>query len=230
MCGRVCQFKALSRFPKSASRSPKKGGPRRNVAPSMPLLSFTKGKTGVSAHWMSWGFSRPATTELLANARSETVAEKKIFKDALASGRCVVPIDGFYEWRRDDTGRWPWYFSPIGNNDNMLWLAAISREPSNIANEETSALPEICLLTTTANAVMSPIHFRMPVLLDRGGIESWLQEGALTDDVLHSLTTPSPGDWLQCHRVSPVINRVDAPDSPDLIKPWVPPVEQGELF
>lgn len=221
MCGRVSQFNALRRFPKGAARAPEKAGPRRNVTPGTPLLALRKNASAtLCSHWLYWGL-RTARRQL-ANARAESVSENPIFHAAFAHGRCAVPVDGFYEWQREGNFRQPWFFHPAPEEE-ILFLAAIG-QPDDPCG------PTVCLLTTAANSVMAPIHHRMPILLDRDGLDRWLSPAPLSSAQLRDLAAPTQGNWLRKHPVSPAINHANAPESPNLSAPWIPPFVQDELF
>ncbi len=221
MCGRVSQFNALRRFPKGAARAPEKAGPRRNVTPGTPLLALRKNAAAtLCSHWLHWGL-RTAHRQL-ANARAESVGDNPLFHTALERGRCVVPVDGFYEWHREGNSRQPWFFYPAAAEE-MLFLAAIGQP-------HDPPVPTVCLLTTAANDVMAPVHHRMPVLLNRAGLDRWLSSAPFSLAELRAFTAPAPENWLRKHPISPAINRADAPESPDLSAPWTPPFTQGELL
>ena len=219
MCGRVSQFNALRRFPKGVARAPANAGPRCNVTPGTPVLALRKNSSALCSHWLHWGLR--TARRPLANARAESVAEKPLFRSALTTGRCVVPVDGFFEWHRAGNLLQPWFFQPAAQE--MLFRAAIGEVNDPL-------VPTFCLLTSAANAVMQPVHHRMPVLLDRAGLDRWLSPEPISSAQLQSLTAPAPADWLRKHPVSPAINNATAPESPDLIAPWTPPFTQREFF
>jgi putative SOS response-associated peptidase YedK len=152
---------------------------------------------------MRWGFiphwyKTPTDGPLLINARADTIAEKPAFRAACRERRCLVPASGFYEWTKDEDGkRLPWYIYP--SQGEILAFAGVWQVWDR--GEET--LTTCAIVTTDANAAMSKIHHRMPVVLAREDWSKWLGEdgkGAA------SLMRAAPGDALSFHRVDPRVN------------------------
>ena len=110
---------------------------------------------------MFWGFSNPAKKGLIINSRSETAREKRTFADSIAKRRCVIPASGFYEW---DKYKARFRFTP--QNDPLLFLAGFYREEQGV--------PRFTVLTTEANESMIKVHDRMPVMIGRDEIRSWI--------------------------------------------------------
>ena len=143
---------------------------------------------------------------LQINARSETAAELRAFRGAFRSARCVVPADGFFEWRGGQGDRRPlWFHHPAGG---LLLLAGLFFDQA--------AGPAFVILTTAANDLVRPVHDRMPVLLSRDMATAWLsgRDGA-------SLA-PAPGGALASREVSSLVNDV-AHDGPELLDAPAPP-------
>lgn len=152
-----------------------------------------------------------ASGQPIINARSETAAELATFRRAFLESRCLVPADGFYEWRGGRGERRPlWFHDPSGRPLTFAGLA-LQRE---------GALAFV-ILTTAANELMRPVHDRMPVLLSPEGAEAWLTR---TDA---GVLTPAPQDWLAAREVSARVNSV-ANDGPELLEP-PPPARQLRL-
>jgi len=107
----------------------------------------------------SWGFSHfdPAKKKVLFNARSETVLEKRMFKDSVVNRRCVIPAAGFYEWDKVKNK-----IAFTANNSRALYLAGFWREDRFV------------ILTTAANDSIADVHGRMPLILEPGELENWL--------------------------------------------------------
>lgn len=168
--------------------------PGYNVAPSayIPVLFNAGGDLETSP--MRWGVTpRWSESQLLINARSETIAEKPSFKHSFRDRRAVIPVTGFYEWKRGKTKR-PFHFQPA--NDDLFLLAGIWE----ISKEGE---PQCCIVTTQANGTMKPIHHRMPVMLDRGNAPTWINGN---EDDASAMLKPSPDDWLSCYEVSSYVN------------------------
>jgi putative SOS response-associated peptidase YedK len=139
--------------------------------------------------------------QLIINARSETAAALPTFRRAFSDGRCLVPADGFYEWQGKRSERRPlWFHDPSGKHLAFAGLLA-----------EHEGSPAFVILTTTANAIVQPVHDRMPVLLSPDGAEAWLTRG--DRDVL----VPAPESWLASREVSARVNAV-ANDGPELLE------------
>jgi putative SOS response-associated peptidase YedK len=187
------------------------GGPRFNVAPGQ-RVEVVRGEPG--GDWeteeLVWGFiprwTRPEAKPIpLINARSESVADKPAFRDAFRYRRCLVPADGFYEWRRENSRKWPYFFRLRG--DQPFALAALWEEWWSASGESVRSF---CLLTTEANSVLAPIHDRMPVMLDPAGAVRWLETSpAEAGARLTPLLRPFPPDAMEVIAVSPWVNKAD---------------------
>ena len=162
-----------------------------NVAPTSRVLGIVNSGGGTSVGAFSWGLiprwapdtSRAAS---LINARIETVGEKPSFRDLVAQHRCVLPMDGYFEWNeqlRHDAMKpikQPYYFSAHNQSGYShkgvlavagLWTAWKDPNQSNGQVVHTAVA-----LTTDANDMVSQVHHRMPVLLDRSGVANWLDD------------------------------------------------------
>ena len=195
--------------------------PRWNIAPSADLTTLdvdesgrrilTRRRWGLVPHWAD----DPSIGARLANARSETAWDKPSFRDAMRRGRCIVPVDGFYEWApaspdgpRTPTGRpakRPHLFRSA--DGAPLLLAAIGSRWRDSTRPDGLRLSTVCLLTTDANATMAPIHDRMPVILDPDDVEAWLDAPAAeAREILGGLLAPAAADRLVEHPVSIAVN------------------------
>ncbi len=155
--------------------------PRYNIAPSQAVAAIRRrGDTAVrELVLLRWGFvpawaRDPETMRQPINARGETVSAKPMFRDAFRHRRCLIPADGFYEWKRTVAGKQPWRiqradgapFAFAGLWDR--WKGRDGREIESCA-----------ILTTQANDAVRPIHDRMPVMLDIGRFGPWLEASAV---------------------------------------------------
>ena len=148
------------------------------------------------------------------NARAETALDSPAFGPALRHGRCIIPVDAFYEWDRSVTPRQP--FAIGAADDGLLALAGIWSPPSD------SALPSAAILTTSPNELLSLIHDRMPVILSRDVLSDWLSPDADIAE-LWPLLAPCEASSLRMWPVSTAVNRVGN-DGPDLLRPVeIPP-------
>ncbi len=141
------------------------------------------------------------TSKALINGRCESVREKRSFKSLFNQRRCLVPADGFYEWTK--IGKHPHFFSV--NGGAPFAIAAIWDKGQDISR--------CCLLTTAANAVLNPIHNRMPVIVRREDWGEWFSPGELPDESFQRITTPNLAGEMSSLEVSPLVNsgRVDDP-------------------
>ena len=176
--------------------------PRYNIAPTSQVLVLKS--TGAAL--VRWGLvprwaKDPSIGAKLNNARAETVAEKPSFRDAYRKRRCLIPANGFYEWRREAGRKQPFYVRPAQGE-----LFAFAGLWESWRDLETCAI-----LTTEANAVMRPIHDRMPVILAPGDHARWFggEDGLLR---------PCPPEALCAYAVSPKVNDARH-ESPDLVAP-----------
>lgn len=144
------------------------------------------------------------------NARAETAHEKPAFRAAFARRRCVVPMNGFYEWQKTDNGKQAWY---IRRADEAPLLCAGLWEYWEGAGE--GALESFSVLTTTPNAFMEALHDRMPCVLEPERVTEWLRE-----DVpgARAMLCPAPDGVLTGHRVSARVGNVRNNDA-RLIEP-----------
>ena len=170
---------------------------------SRQLVAF---RWGFLPHW----YKTPTDGPLLINARSETIAEKPAFRAAVRARRCLIPATGFYEWTKDPEGkRLPWYIRPKGND--VLAFAGVWQS----WDKGESPMKTCAIVTTCANAPMSNIHHRMPVILKEEDWPLWLGEAG---HGAAPLMTPAPDDALEFWRVDPAVNSNRASGA-DLIKP-----------
>jgi putative SOS response-associated peptidase YedK len=172
--------------------------PRFNIAPSDRhwIVADHGGHRGILP--AIWGIPAPfAGKGLLINARLETASQKPTFRNAYRMRRCAVPADGFYEWKAEAKERTP------------HWFHAESRRPFLFAGLfETEPLLSFTILTRPADAIVAPIHARMPVILGLHQASAWISEA--------QIQTENSGIRLACHAVS---SRVNSPqdDDPTLI-------------
>lgn len=189
--------------------------PRYNVALTqrMPVITRRSGTTAVEA--MSFGILPPPRSPgekpaILGNARSETLLQKPSFRAAAARRRCLVPADGFYEWEKRDRERLPHYFTL--RDGKPFFLAAIW-EPAR-----DDAPPAFSIVTTAANAVLSPIHDRMPVMLGPNSGPLWLGDEPLAPARVAQLCRPLKPELMTGYRVGEKMNNVRY-EAPDCVAP-----------
>ena len=192
--------------------------PRFNVAPTqpIPIVRVVEGKRQFAL--VRWGLipswvKDPRNFSLLINARGESAAEKPAFRNAMKRRRCLVPADGFYEWKKVGAGKQP-YFIRLKSGEPMafagLWETWTGPNGEEV---ETAAI-----VTTNANRTLAPIHDRMPVILPPDQFDFWLDCAEVDAKMAAALIMPARDDLLEAYPVSTRVNRT-ANDSEDLITP-----------
>lgn len=188
--------------------------PRYNVAPSTTQLVLRGREDGRELVPASWGLLNrwakdPSAATRHVNARSEGVRAKPAFREAFAKRRCVVPADGFYEWTGAKGHRSPIWFHP--EDGGLLHLAGLYESWQDPATGESTRT--FTILTTAANALVEPIHDRMPVILDPADVDVWLGRAeGVTPEQAEALLRPAPVDLLAKRAVSRRVNSVGADD------------------
>lgn len=209
---------AIAIFHEQLAEAAADWAPRYNVAltQKMPVITRRAGRPKLET--MSFGFVLPARAPgerplVLANARAETLLEKPAFRDAARQRRCLVPADGFYEWEKQGKARLPHYFTL---QDRSPYFFAGLWEPSREEQPGT-----FCLVTTTPNSLLAPIHDRMPVLLGPNSGPAWLGDEPLDPARIAQLCRPLSADRMTSHRVDPRMNNVryEAADCTQPIQP-----------
>lgn len=238
MCGRVAQFSRPEKIAEffgvlrnwfvetGGSAFPRaEFSPRYGIAPSAELAVVSAGSPAARLRALSpmrWGFSSPGGSLPVFNARAETAETRPMFAAAVRTARCIVPADGFFEWRREGRARVPFYF--FRTDGAPLALAAIARR------EHASGENRVCILTTSANALTSGIHHRMPVVIEKENFGEWLSGEPLESEVFSALCVPAREETLRMRMVSPAVNSASAEDSPALIAPAAFPRDERDLF
>src|SRR5215831_8269673 len=196
--------------------------PRYNVAPTQPIPLVRLDNGGRSFALVRWGLipawvKDPRDFSLLINARAESVLDKPAFRNAMRRRRCLVPADGFYEWKQDGARKRPFFAAartPVAFAG--LWEPWIGPNGEEV---ETA-----CIITTTANRTLRALHDRMPVVLAPQAFDLWLDCARVDAETAAALLVPAPEDTFAAHEISTAVNRT-ANDSPALIEPLAPGAE-----
>jgi len=203
--------------------------PRFNVAPTQaaPVVTLRDGvrtlemmRWGLVPFWAGRDGKRPP---LMINARIESIEQKSMFRDALRRKRCLVPADGFFEWKKQGKQKTPMYIHPVSHRFFAfagLWARA---------KTEAGELHSFTIVTGPPNELVSPIHDRMPVVLDRSVWAAWLDPSLDAEGAHALLGVPVTSDW-QAEPVSPWVNVADHDDEKCIESVTAPPPPQGELF
>lgn len=224
MCGRYAQGRAipelLARYAQLGldSIAAEQGFQCFNIAPSMLATVIFRDGANIRVGPMRWGFV-PHWAKSLAelkqkpiNARSETADTGPMFRDAFKSARCLVPATGFFEWQGSRPPKQPFYIRPVDQEIySFAGLWSRWRDPGGVE------LATFCILTTEANAVVKPIHDRMPCILRPEEETDWLSPSQGVAKA-KSVLSQYPSDKTTAHPVSNLVNK-PGNDCPELITP-----------
>lgn len=224
MCGRIGKFgKAasdlidavgLDEFYARLQKAMVTGRLGFNITPTAELAFVREapeddvlvGRWGLEPRWAK---TPESVKSLLFNARSESAAEKPSFRDAMKSSRCVVPVDGFYEWQKlEDGSKQPWWIYRA-DGQPMLFAGLYARHKWG---------DSFTILTTAPNSLMANLHDRMPVILDPADVPRWCDPSITNPELVEDLLRPCPSEWLAAHTVSKAVGNVRN-DSPQLTEP-----------
>jgi len=221
MCGRFQQQRPSSELAEIFGAEDLAGdpGPRFNVAPTNEASVVVQREDRRAIVRYRWGLVPPWSDDprigsRTFNARAETVATSPMFRDAFRRRRCLVPVDGFYEWRREAGGRTPLtVFDPGGRPLALAGLWTGRQDPESGEWRRT-----FTVVTTRPNAFMEPIHDRMPAIIPPADWDLWL--GAAPSDAgeLRALLEPRDDIALDAYAVRPLVNSVRN-DGPELLVP-----------
>jgi putative SOS response-associated peptidase YedK len=225
MCGRFVSASSPERIAAhfGATTAVESLGENYNVAPTNDVYGVVATPDGaLELHVFQWGLipvwaKEAKIGQKMINARAETIAEKAAFKGVFRKHRCIIPMDGFYEWAAGAPD------GPVGKNGKPLkrphFIHRIDGEPLAVAGiwsawrdkagaADAPWLHSAAVVTTSANATMAPIHDRMPVILPRAMWSMWLDPANQHVDVLAKLLVPAPDTLLEMHEVATDVNNV----------------------
>ena len=193
--------------------------PRYNVAPTQPIPVVRIDNGARSFALLRWGLipawvKDPRQFSLLINARAESVNDKPAFRNAMRRRRCLIPADGFYEWKQDGERRRPFYAAA----KHLVAFAGLW-EPWIGPNGEE--METACIVTTTANRTLRGLHDRMPAVIPAAAFDLWLDSRNVDAAIASALLVPAPEDTFAAHEVSLAVNKT-ANDNAALIEPVAP--------
>ena len=216
MCGRFTLFEADTILAKDFGAPISFDlQPRYNIAPTQQILAVRQsmGREGREAVLLRWGLiprwaKDPSIGNRMINARAETIAEKPAFRSAFRSRRCLVPSSGFYEWKKEEERKQPYFIRPRGRSSFAfagLW--------EQWQGPEGSLVESCTLITTEANELISNLHDRMPVILPPSEYALWLDPGISDGRRLIPLLQPYPTRELEAFPVEVIVNNPKMDDS-----------------
>ena len=197
-------------------------GENHNVAPTNDIYGVVVGQDGEARlevfHWgliPVWAKDRKLGQKMI-NARAETIGSKPAFKGVFKKYRCIIPMDGFYEWQAGQPGgpvteagkpaKQPMFINSLhGEPLAVAGLWSAWRDP---AADDADWLHTATVVTTAANGTMAPIHDRMPVILPQSAWATWLDPDNHDTAALTDLLVPAPDSLLQTRPVSTAVNNV----------------------
>jgi len=187
---------------------------RYNCAPSQELAVISNShpdellcfRWGLIPFWAK----NPSTGYKMINAKAETIDERPAYRNAFKKRRCLVPADGFYEWKRDEN-KIP-YRIVLKNGDPFAMAGIWEKWVSS----DGEIIHSFSIITTEPNELMAPIHDRMPVILLPENEKKWLDEP--NEEVLKGLLKPYPSDLMKAFAISKLVNSPKN-DTPEIIKP-----------
>jgi putative SOS response-associated peptidase YedK len=222
MCGRVYQtysdeelyFRYLNRRPEI----PLDWSPAYNLCPTedSPIVRIAFGNLQIDRmRWQLVPATEPAFSTKLStiNARSEGVFSSPLYRDLVVRQRCIVPVSGFYEWKRSGGLTRP--FRIYLRDEAIMSIAGLWDTWHPDTPEQRHSFS---ILTTSANEFMKNIHSRMPVILDRSHEAAWLDPAVHERAVLGKLLQPCPASWLDAVEVSALVNSPKN-NTPEVLRP-----------
>lgn len=240
MCGRFVSASSAETIAEyfGAAFAGESLGENYNVAPTNDVYGVVADADGSLRlevfHWgliPSWAKDRKIGAKMI-NARAETLAEKPAYKSIFKNRRCIIPMDGFYEWKagtadgpvtaKGKPAKQPMYIqSQNGEPLAVAGLWSAWKDPAGADDQADRWLHSATVVTTSANGTMSPVHDRMPVILPKSLWDEWLNPNMHDTDRLSQLLVPAADDVLTMHPVSTDVNNVRN-KGPELTAPVEP--------
>jgi len=226
MCGRFVQktplgeIRVLFETPNPVPNM----APRYNAAPTdnLAVVRFNPQPRERALDLLRWGLvplwaKDPSFGPKCINARAETVATNKIFRDAFERRRCLIPSDGFYEWQKHDGQTQPYAIVPADGVFAFAGLWERWRSPA-----DGSILRSFTIVTGLPNELCRPIHERMPVILPKPVWPMWLGEEEARPEQLLALLQPYPEELMHAYPIGKAVGNVKN-DEPGLMEPLAMP-------
>lgn len=219
MCGRFTLSKPVRAVAElfKLAEPPAELAPRYNIAPSQPVAAVAPKRDGVTRGlaFLKWGlvpsWADGATGGYKpTNARSDSL-HKPMFREAFRVKRCLIPADGFYEWKAEGKKKLPVHFRLT--DDAVFGMAGLWE----VWTDGTTKLATCCLITTEANAVVGAYHDRMPVIVPPEAHAAWLAFDT-PERELRALLRPYPAERMLAQPANPIVNKA-AVEGPECLSP-----------
>lgn len=218
MCGRFVQFTLFPLLKQEFNLKSSEAAlhPSWNVAPTQDVAVIVNenGNRLLTARWgliPVWSKDASIGSRMI-NARAETLADKSSFKGPFKKHRCLIPADGFYEWKKGEKGKTPVYVTM--NNGRPFGFAGLY---SDWKSPEGAGIRTCTIVTTQPNALLAPIHNRMPAIIRPDDREAWLDPDNQDPKALSKLLSPYPAEEMDAWEVSKKVN-APANNSPENIR------------
>ncbi len=208
MCGRYTRISILDAILQAfeITQNACDLAPSYNIAPTQPIAVIQEASGIRRLVTLRWGLipswaKDPEIGNRMINARAETLTQKRSFRQAFKKRRCLIVADGFYEWQKQGTAKIP------------LYIRLKSGEPFGFAglyeywtSPEGTSIGTCTIITTEANALLRPIHDRMPVILPKEHHARWLDPAIEDEKLLLSLLQPIGAGEMEAYEVSRLVN------------------------
>jgi putative SOS response-associated peptidase YedK len=196
--------------------------PRYNIAPAQDVLTIGNFGAGLEARMLRWGLipSWSMDGKGFINARSETLEQKPSFSEAFRLRRCLIPADGFFEWKRQGKEKRPFYIHSA--EEKPMMFAGIW----DVWRDNRDMVMSCAIITTAPNELVRELHDRMPAILLPEFYEDWLSAGGESRK-LERMLTPYPAEAMKMHPVGHDVNSPDN-DTIDLLAPV--PADAGQTM
>lgn len=219
MCGRYTLYSHEDDLAALFEVKPLPLNERYNIAPTqeVPVVTERPGgaremtfmRWGLIPHWVKDPTDFKST---LFNARSESAAEKPSFRDAMKTSRCLIPADGFYEWRTEGGAKQPYYITR--EDGKPLAFAGLY----SAWTKGSQPLMSCTILTTDSHGPMTELHHRVPVILEQHEWERWMDPGQVDPRAVEDLLHAPADDVLAWHPVGKQVGNARI-DVPELVQP-----------
>jgi putative SOS response-associated peptidase YedK len=196
MCGRFALYLSKQRLQQTFGVEMPDVEPRYNVSPTQPVLTIRAADGIRTAAMLRWGLvpswaDDPKIGSRLINARADTVATKPSFRSAFKRRRCLIPADAFYEWQATGTKKKQPHCIRMKDKSPFAFAGLWEQW-----ERDGQTLESCCIITTEANAVLEPIHDRMPVILPARDYDLWIDPAISEPGKLTPLLCPYPADQM----------------------------------
>jgi putative SOS response-associated peptidase YedK len=226
MCGRFVSSTPVAalaeQFRAEEVKAPEKDA-SFNVAPTDEVYAVATSRGARQLGTFRWGLVPSWAKDVsvgnrMINVRAESVSEKPSFQRILQRRRCVIPADGFYEWKAMGKGRKKQPFLIRARDGRALALAGLWEVWKDREDQDAEWLRSCTILTTEPDDLVAPLHDRMPAVLLPEAVDTWLDADVTDVGVLTALLRPYPSDLLEAWPVSTDVNSVEN-NRPDLVEP-----------